>query len=190
MLLANMPFLQNNMTHFIGEGDEDNYLNNYAEDFEGSGIEVVLESEVFANVDYIPLHLAEGYGFFSHMELGETPGSRDIVLYDALPNSLPRVGGIMTSVIQTPLSHVNLRAIQDNVPNAYIADPLSVDSISSLLGSYIYYQVGQESFQIREATLDEVNAWYEALRPTEPQIPVRDLSITEIMPLDEVKFEM
>ena len=190
LLLASMPFLQNNMTHFIGEGDENNYLNNYAEDFEGSGIEVVLESEVFADVDYIPLHLAEGYGFFRHMELGETPGSRDIVLYDALPNSLPRVGGIMTSVIQTPLSHVNLRAIQDNVPNAYIADPLSIDSISSLLGSYIYYKVEQESFQIREATLDEVNSWYEALRPTEPQIPVRDLSITEILPLDDIGFEM
>jgi len=37
------------------------------------------------------------------MESDETPGSRDIVLYDALPNSLPRVGGIITSVIQTPL---------------------------------------------------------------------------------------
>ena len=58
-------------------------------------------------------------------------GSRDIVLYDQLPNSLPRVGGIMTSVVQTPLSHVNLRAIQDNVPNAYIADPLSIDSIAN-----------------------------------------------------------
>ena len=90
-------------------------------------------------------------------DLSETPGSRDIVLYDALPNSLPRVGGIMTSVIQTPLSHVNLRAIQDNVPNAYISDPLSIDSIANLLGSYIYYKVENEQFQIREATLDEVN---------------------------------
>jgi hypothetical protein len=123
-------------------------------------------------------------------DLSETPGSRDIVLYDALPNSLPRVGGIMTSVIQTPLSHVNLRAIQDNVPNAYIADPLSIDSISNLLGNYIYYKVENETFEIREATLDEVNAWYEDLRPTEPQIPVRDLSITDIKPLDSIEFAM
>ena len=154
-------------------------------------IDVVLESEVFADVDYIPFHEAEGYGFFKHMtDLEETPGSRDIVLYDALPNSLPRVGGIMTSVIQTPLSHVNLRAIQDNVPNAYIADPLSIDSISNLLGTYIYYKVENETFEIREATLDEVNAWYEDLRPTEPQIPVRDLSITDIKPLDSIEFTM
>jgi hypothetical protein len=186
-----MPFLQNNMNHFIGQSDENNHLNNYADDFEGSLIDVVLESEVFADINYIPFHEAEGYGFFKHMtDLNETPGSRDVVLYDALPNSLPRVGGIMTSVIQTPLSHVNLRAIQDNVPNAYIADPLSIDSIANLLGNYIYYKVENETFQIREATLEEVNAWYEDLRPTEPQIPIRDLSITEIKPLDSIEFTM
>lgn len=191
LLVASMPFLQNNMNHFIGQSSENNHLNNYAEDFEDSRIEVALESDVFAEVNYIPFHEAEGYGFFKHMQdLNETPGSRDIVLYDALPNSLPRVGGIITSVIQTPLSHVNLRAIQDNVPNAYIAEPLAIDSISNLLGNYIYYKVENEQFEIREATLNEVNNWYEDLRPTEQQIPVRDLSITEIMPLEDINFEM
>ncbi len=191
LLAANMPFLQNNMNHFIGQNSEATYNSQYADDFVDSRIEVVLESDVFAEINYIPFHEAEGYGFFKHMEdLGETPGSRDIVLYDQLPNSLPRVGGIITSVIQTPLSHVNLRAIQDNVPNAYIADPLSIDSIANLLGGYIYYKVENETFQIREATLDEVNDWYEELRPTEPQFPVRDLSITEILPLDSIEFEM
>lgn len=190
LLAANMPFLQNNMNHFIGESDENTHLTQYADDFVDSRIDVVLESDVFAEIDYIPFHEAEGYGFFKHMSLDETPGSRDIVLYDALPNSLPRVGGIITSVIQTPLSHVNLRAIQDNVPNAYIADPLSIDSIANLLGGYIYYKVENEQFQIHEATLDEVNAWYEEIRPTEPQIPIRDLSITDILPLDDIEFEM
>ena len=123
-------------------------------------------------------------------DLNETPGSRDIVLYDALPNSLPRVGGIITSVIQTPLSHVNLRAIQDNVPNAYIADPLSINEIASLLNGYIYYKVENDSYEIRQATLDEVNAWYEDIRPTQPQVPIRDLSFTDILPLDEITFEM
>ena len=191
LLVASMPFLQNNMNHFIGQSDEDNHINNYASDFVGSRIEVVLESDVFAEINYIPFHEAEGYGFFKHMtDLNETPGSRDIVLYDALPNSLPRVGGIITSVIQTPLSHVNLRAIQDNVPNAYIANPLAIDGIANLLGGYIYYKVENEQYELREATLTEVNDWYEDLRPTEPQIPIRDLTITEILPLDEINFQM
>ena len=83
-----------------------------------------------------------------------------------------------------------LRAIQDDVPNAYIADPLSNDAIANLLGGYVYYKVENEQYEIREATLTEVNNWYEDLRPTEPQIPIRDLSITEIMPLDAIGFEM
>ena len=190
LLVANMPFLQNNMNHFIGQADENLHNTQYASDFVGSRIDVLLESDVFAEINYIPFHEAEGYGFFRHMDLNETPGSRDIVLYDALPNSLPRVGGIITSVIQTPLSHVNLRAIQDNVPNAYIKDPLSIDSIVDLLGGYIYYKVENEQYYIREATFNEVNTWYEDLRPTEPQIPIRDLSITEILPLDSIEFGM
>ena len=191
LLAASMPFLQNNMNHFIGQADENDHLNNYADEFVDSRFDVVLETDVFAEVNYIPFHLAEGYGFFRHMQnLNETPGSRDIVLYDALPNSLPRVGGIITSVIQTPLSHVNLRAIQDNVPNAYIADPLSNTEISNLLNGYIYYKVENESYEIREATLAEVNEWYENIRPSEPQFPIRDLSFTEILPLDEINFGM
>lgn len=190
LLAANMPFLRNNLKHFIGSGGENEYLNNYIDDYEGSRLDVVLESDYFADVDYLPLNQAEGYGFFRHMQLDENPGSRDIVLYDALPNSLPRVGGIITSVVQTPLSHVNLRAIQDNVPNAYIKNPLEIDSIANLLGNYIYYKVEQDKYHIREATLDEVNAWYENLRPTEEQIPERDLTQTEILPLDSIEFSM
>lgn len=191
LLVANMPFLQNNMNHFIGQSDENDHLNNHAADFVGSRVEVVLESDVFAEINYIPFHEAEGYGFFKHMtSLNESPGSRDIVLYDALPNSLPRVGGIITSVIQTPLSHVNLRAIQDDVPNAYIKDPLAIDSISNLLNDYIYYKVENDQYTIRKATLTEVNDWYEELRPSQAQIPIRDLSITNILPLDSISFNM
>ena len=190
LLAANMPFLKNNFQHFIGNGGEANYENLYKDDFVGSRINVVLESQLFADVDFLPFNQAEGYGFFREMELNENPGSRDIVLYDALPNSLPRVGGIITSVIQTPLSHVNLRAIQDNVPNAYIKDPLLIDSIANLLNNYIYYKVEQEKYIIREATLDEVNAWYENIRPTEEQIPDRDLTQTNILPLDSIGFDM
>ncbi len=190
LLIANMPYLQNNMQHFIGDGGESEYLNQYQSDYQGSRINVVLESEVFGDVDYIPFNEAEGFGFFRKMELDENPGSRDIVLYDALPNSLPRVGGIITSVIQTPLSHVNLRAIQDNAPNAYIKEPLDIPEIADLLGKYIYYKVESENYEIREATLEEVNAWYENIRPTEAQIPERDLSQTAILPLDDIEFEM
>ncbi len=190
LLAASMPYLKNNLRHFIGSSGEPQYLSTYITEYTGSRLDVVLESEFFADVDFLPFNQAEGFGFFRQMELGDNPGSRDIVLYDALPNSLPRVGGIITSVVQTPLSHVNLRAIQDNAPNAYIKEPLLIDSIADLLDSYIYYRVEQDRYFIREATLEEVNAWYENIRPTEEQVPERDLSQREILPLDSIKFEM
>lgn len=190
LLAKNLPFLRNNLQHFVGSSGEWDYFNYYKDDYEGSRINVVVESEYFADIEFLPFNQAEGYGFFRHMELDENPNSRDIVLYDALPNSLPRVGGIITSVVQTPLSHVNLRAIQDNVPNAYIKDPLEIDSIANLLGNYIYYKVEQDRYFIREASLDEVNEWYENIRPTEDQIPERDLTQTSILPLDSIHFDM
>ncbi len=58
------------------------------------------------------------------------------------------------------------------------------------MNTYIHYTVEQDTFYIEEATLQEVNDWYEDLRPTEPQIPIRDLSMTEILPLDEIDFGM
>jgi len=190
LLAASMPFLQNNFQHFIGDVGENQYTTNHQDDYVGSRIHVVLESTFFEDVDFIPFNQSEGFGFFRVMGLDDNPGSRDIVLYDALPNSLPRVGGIITSVVQTPLSHVNLRAIQDNLPNAYIKNPLEIPEISELVGKFVYYQVTDEDYTLREATLEEVNDWYENIRPTEAQIPVRDLSKTEILPLSEIGFEM
>jgi len=190
LLAKNMPFLRNNFQHFIGSGGEAEYNGQHKEDYQGSRIGVVLESEYFADVDFLPFNQAEGYGFFRKMDLDDNPGSRDVVLYDALPNSLPRVGGIITSVVQTPLSHVNLRAIQDNVPNAYIKEPLEIPAIADLIGKYVYYKVTEDDYEIREASLEDVNDWYEKLRPTEDQIPNRDLSQTDILPLDDIGFEM
>lgn len=189
LIAASMPFLKNNLSHFITDNNTDEYEADSLR-YEDSRVSVLFESDVYAGVDYWGLNQAEGYGFFRQLDLEETPGPREIVLYESLPNSLPRVGGIISSVIQTPLSHVNLRAIQDNIPNAFIRDPLQNDSIADLLGHYVYYKVEQDKYTLREATIDEVNAWYENIRPSETQTPPLNLSYKDIIPLDEIDFEM
>ena len=63
------------------------------------------------------------------MEPDERPHPHDIVIYEALPNEMPRVAGIMSTMPQTPLSHVNLRAIQDGVPNAFIRNAVDLDAM-------------------------------------------------------------
>ncbi len=189
LIASNMPFLKNNLSFFV-LSDNQTQFEQDQNLYDNSRIPILFESEIYADIDYLALNVAEGFGFFRLMNLDETPNSRDVVLYENIPNSLPRVGGIMTSFIQTPLSHVNLRAIQDNVPNAFIRDPLLVDSISDLLGNYIYYRVEQGEYYIREATFEEVNDWFEEIRPDGAQIPELNLSYTSILPLEEISFDM
>lgn len=189
LLAANMTFLENNLSYFITANNENEYYQDSTL-FQNSRIPVLFESDIYDGIDYWGLNQAEGFGFFRQITLEETPAAKDIVLYESLPNTLPRVGGIMTSVVQTPLSHVNLRAIQNKVPNAFIRDPLSIDSISNLLNDYIYYRVERDNYYIRKATLEEVNKWFENIRPTKEQSPPLNLDYTTILPLDDIRFTM
>ena len=128
----------------------------------------------------------EGYGLLREMDPDDRPGPREVVIYESLPNDLPRVAGILSTVPQTPLSHVNLRAGQDNIPNAYIRDALSDSTISGLLDRYIYYKVTEEAWEMRAATIDEVNTHYDASRPAHTQRLRRNLSETSIQPLADL----
>ena len=110
------------------------------------------------------------------------------MLYEALPNELPRVAGIISTFPQTPLSHVNLRAAQDGIPNAFIRGARDDPDLTALLDSYVRYEVTETGYSLRAAMQAEVDAHYEASRSTQPQTPQRDLSVTEITPLSEIGF--
>ncbi len=189
VLAANMPFLKNNLTYLITENSEEDYYEEQ-EAFDNSRVKILQENEIYADLEYLALHESQGFGLLRVMDLEETPGARDIVIYEAIPNNLPRVGGIISSFTQTPLSHVNLRAIRDNIPNSYIKNPLDIEELQLLVDRYVYYKVTQEQYFIREATLEEVNAWHESLRPQEEQHPPLNLSYESIIPLDDITFDM
>jgi hypothetical protein len=137
----------------------------------------------------VGLHRAVGFGLLRVMRLGERPDPLDVVIYDALPNEMPRVAGVITTVIQTPLSHVNLRAVQDNVPNAVITDALENGDVTSLIGRYVRYEVTESGYKLGPASRAQVEAHHENERPPNPQTPKRDLSIQTITSLDQVSFD-
>lgn len=189
LLAANMPFLHNNLCYYPYPQTSLPLYFLEKNQFDASRVCLVFDDDIYVNTDYIGFHLAEGFGLLRKMTLAETPGPRDIVIYETLPNSLPRVGGIITTVTQTPLSHVNLRAIQDDLPNSFVRDALQKPEIDALLGKYVFYKTEKDTFQIREAAQKEVDDFYESRRPTAPIVPVRDLSQTKIKPLDSILFE-
>lgn len=189
ILAANMPYLNNNLSYYVTENSEEQYVED-KDLYDASRIPILFEEDIFGEIDYWGLNQAEGYGLLKNLEPSENPGPIDVVIYEAIPNSLPRVGGIITTVLQTPLSHVNLRAIQDDIPNAFIRNALEVDSVTNLIGKYVHYKVEENGYLLEEATLDEVNDWFDEIRPEEEQNPPLNLDYTSILPLDEISFEM
>ena len=187
MMARNLPFIKNNLVYYLFPRAETVYNREKAL-YDAAGIPVLREDDVYADISFLPLNPAEGYGLLRLMELDERPNSRDVVLFQGLPNEMPRVGGVITTVAQTPLSHVNLRAIQDNVPNAFIKDAANDETISALIGKYVYYKVDEVGYEIREATLAEVDSHYIDRRPTETQTPIRNLAVTEYRDLDSIDF--
>ena len=188
LLAASMPLLEDNLVlwirnHALLDTQSDLPL------YQASRINLVFDEDVFAETSYVALNPGEGYGLLRVREPDEHPHPRDVVIYEALPNELPRVAGIVSTVPQTPLSHVNLRAVQDGIPNAFIRDALDEPDIASLVGSYVRYEATETGYSIRAATPAEVDAHYAASQPAQAQTPQRDLTVTAIIPLSQVGFE-
>ena len=164
VLAASLPLLEDNLALYI-PNHKLPYVQSDLPLFKESRIPVVYNKDISAETSFLALNPGEGYGRLQALEPDERPNPRDIVLYEALPNELPRVAGIISTVPQTPLSHVNLRAVQDGIPNAFIRGARDKPAIASLLGRHVRYEVTEDGWDLRAATRMEVEAHYEASRP-------------------------
>ncbi len=187
LLVSKMPILEGRLGYCPLWGAIDLYRREKSL-YDTADFPVYFEDDLYANVGYLPLNTGESFGRLHVLEANERPKPRDIVICKTLPNEMPRVAGIITGVRQTPLSHVNLRAIQDKVPNAFITSATENNLIAPLIGKYVYYMVNADGFDIREATQQEVNAHFADLRPATDQKPKRNLSIKKVLTLDEITF--
>jgi pyruvate, water dikinase len=185
---AAMPFAANILAyHPAGETHQALYEAEQAE-FERLGIRQVSTDQLFGNIAYSPLNLGEGYGRLRLIEPSDPqpPTVRDIVIFKQLPNDLTHVAGVLTEEPQTPLSHINLKAKQNNTPNAYLKNASIDPRVAPLLGKLVYLKVAADEIEIREATQTEVDDFMESVRPKESQIPPRNLCHTEIEDLDNI----
>ncbi len=188
LLAAAMPALANNLMYYPMPSNVDLYEKEKAK-YDASRVNVLLQNDVMPDVEYTMLNEAEGYGLLREIEPGETPGPRDVAILARLPNDLPRVAGIITTVPQTPLSHVNLRAIQNRVPNAFIRDALDDDDIGDLIDTHVYYKTAASGYTLRAATKAEVDAHHATSRPANAQVPGRDLTVQAVTSLDDIDFD-
>ena len=189
VLAASMPLLDDNLAYYPMPRRALPLYHRERALYDDSRINVVLREDILPDVPFLPLNVGEGYGLLRLMSLEERPDPRDVVIYETIPNELSRVAGLITTVPQTPLSHVNLRAVQDGVPNAFIRDVLDDGDIDDLIGRYVHYSVTADGYSIRAATPAEVEAYFAASRPPGTQTPERDLTVTQITDLDDIGFD-
>ena len=188
-LAASMPLLNDNLAYYPWPRRALPLYHRERALYDDSRINVVLREDILPDVPFIPLNVGDAYGFLRLMSLEERPDPRDMVIYETIPNELSRVAGLITTVPQTPLSHVNLRAVQDGVPNAFIRDALDDGDIDGLIGRYVHYSVTADGYSIRAATPAEVEAYFAVSRPPGTQTPERDLTVTQITDLDDIGFD-
>lgn len=187
LVTKNAPFIERLAYHAPSETQRQIQKAN-EENFKASFIHSIETEDLFSNTTFQPMNQQAAFGRLVVANGGGTLSARDIVIFRNLPNDLSYVSGIITEVPQTPLSHVNLKAVQNNTPNAYIAEASLHPEIAPLIGQNVYYRVTAEGFEIRAATQAEVDVYFESIRPISPSFPDRDLSETNILPLSQVSF--
>jgi pyruvate,water dikinase len=188
LIYENMPFAKDKL-FYHAPGETQRVLYEAEKElYEAYSVAVIQTEELFGNVNYAALTTGEAYGQLKIIEGPQTVSVRDIVIYRTIPNTLSRVAGIITEIPQTPLSHVNLKAKQNNTPNAYIKAVATSEEVLALAGKYVHFVVQPEGYILEEASFEDVNSFFESLRPKEPQFPPRNLSVSTIAPLSEIGF--
>ncbi len=207
LIAASMPFLRNNLVYHPAAGPGLERYEAQKAKYDASRVPVYLDEDLFEASVFSPLNAAVGYGLLRVFDGSERPTFKDVALLRRIPNELPAVGGVISLDRQTPLSHVNLRAIQDGVPNAYIGNALDDPAIAALVGKYVRFEVAanpqtrfewtdpntgeavsRAGFSITESTVDEVAAHHAARRPDAAQTPPRNLAATTYSDLDGIVF--
>ena len=187
-LIAKMPFVKGKISFHPLQGNFRQYERDKAK-YDNADFGVHLNEHLYANIGFLPLNHASSFGLLKLLDNQTRPSPREIVICKTLPNQMPRVAGVISAVRQTPLSHVNLRAVQDKVPNAYIANVMQDKKIQSLVGQLVHYKVTSKGYSLRKATKAEVDKHFASLRPAQPQTPARDLSAQSVTALSDIKFE-
>jgi pyruvate,water dikinase len=187
---AAMPFAAPKLAYHPAGDTQEGLFEEDEQRLNELGVRSVSTALLFANVSYVPLNLGEGYGLLRVFDpAGSRPlTSRDVALFTQLPNDLGHVAGAMSEAPQTPLSHVNLKAKQNDTPNAYVKGASTDRRVAPQIGKVVHYAVGPDTFTLEEASREQAETWLERVRPPHAQVPPRDLSVTAIADLDGIGY--
>ena len=188
LVTEHMPFAKDQVLYHPAGDTQEALFKKESAELKRLGVKTIDTPTLFKNVTYSPLNQGEGFGVLRVADAagGRPPSVRDVVIFKTLPNDLSHVGGVISEAPQTPLSHINLKAKQNGTPNAFVKDATKDPRVAPFIGKLVRYEVGPDGFKLREATQAEADAWLEKTRPKTVQKPPRDLTVKNVVDLDDL----
>jgi pyruvate,water dikinase len=90
---------------------------------------------------------------------------KDIVILDFLPDDLSAVAGIITTVDQPFLSHLNVLSQNRGTPNIFVDGALTKSPYQNLIGSLVKFKVRNGKVELSTATSEEFELFWSVKRP-------------------------
>ncbi len=154
-----------------------------------TSIPSVTSEELYAGQNYQPLNPAEAFGYLKKFTLDDLKtqyaGRHDIALLNGIPNDISIVAGIITTEFQTPLSHINVLSHNRGAPNMALRDGWTNPRVEALENKLVYLNVSLDTFELREASLAEAQAYWNIKDPVQEIQMHPDTTTTGLFNLSE-----
>lgn len=154
------------------------------------GVPVVTTQEIFGSMRYQPLNPGDAYGYLRFVHGPPNAASirrNDIVVLDNVPLDLPVCSGVITTEFQTPLSHVNVLAVNRGTPNMALRAAMENDRLHPLEGHLVHLHVGPQDWTIEPATQELAERAWESRRPRSNFSPPLDVHDVGLPGLDSLR---
>jgi len=105
--------------------------------------------------------------------------SRTVLLFDHVPDELPATQGLITTVPQTPLAHINLLAQNRGIPNLYVSGLMTtplVSQVEPLRPGVILWAKAPDEWRLEPLTQEEYQAYERLVTPPARELPAVELS--------------
>tara|TARA_B110000046_G_scaffold175449_1_gene200134 strand:- start:1247 stop:3139 length:1893 start_codon:yes stop_codon:yes gene_type:complete len=141
------------------------------------GVPFIDANEIYKGQDYQALNAKNSYGYLRFIDVGQIStaviDSKDIVVINGTPNSLPPVAGVVSTDFQTPLSHITILCQNRGTPMMALKKAWADSALRALEGQSIRLQVGPEDYQVDACSPDSLKKYFEHRNETRNSFNLR-----------------
>ena len=155
------------------------------------GIKTISADDIYKGQTIQILNQKESFGKLVFIEANEIEvknvKAQDIVVIKGTPKELPPIAGLITTDFQTPLSHITILCQNRGTPIIALKKAWSDSLLRSFEGQPVYFNVKQDSFELKKSDFEEIEAYWNKKRNKIQMLSLyKDSSIKEILPIEFV----